>query len=407
VTEPAALSAWSWPKRVAFRFAALYVALFTLPMLAGQIPLSSSVLEPYGAFEVALARSAGAALGLAPFGTAETSSGDRTVDWMMFAVRLLTAVIGALAWSLFARRTLEHRALARWVRLAMRLSLGLVMLGYAMAKLRYHQFPFPSDLALDRTYGESSPMGLLWTFMGYSSAYNGFTGGAELVGGTLLFFRRTTTLGALILVGVMSNVVMLNLCYDVPVKLYSMHYLVAAVALAAADARRLLNVLVLNRPALPVLPEPLSSRPFIQRGVQGAVLLLLGGGVVSAYQEYGPLPPGPPEWLRGRWAVTRFESDAGQPWTAFEVNRRARVTAGETEPRWFSVSVTDAGALALSRDGVDAGLLSYALSEDGGMRLEGAFEAAPIDVTLSKQASGSRRLVTRGFHWVSEEPFNR
>jgi hypothetical protein len=36
-----------------------------------------------------------------------------------------------------------------------------------------------------KPYGESSPMGLLWTFMGYSTGYNLFTGGAEALGGLL------------------------------------------------------------------------------------------------------------------------------------------------------------------------------------------------------------------------------
>jgi len=34
--------------------------------------------------------------------------------------------------------------------------------------------------------GEFSPMGLMWTFMGYSKGYNRFVGGAEMLGGILL-----------------------------------------------------------------------------------------------------------------------------------------------------------------------------------------------------------------------------
>ncbi len=54
--------------------------------------------------------------------------------------------------------------------------------------------------------------------MGYSTPYNVFTGLVETVPAMLLFFRRTATLGALLLVAVLANVVMLNLCYDVPVE---------------------------------------------------------------------------------------------------------------------------------------------------------------------------------------------
>src|SRR4029079_8818976 len=96
-------------------------------------------------------------------------------------------------------------------------------------------------------YGESSPMGLLWTFMGYSLPYNGFTVAAGVVRVFLLFLRRTTTLGALIVSAVMVNVVMLNFCYDVPVKLFSSHLLVMAGILTIPDLRRLAGVLVFNR----------------------------------------------------------------------------------------------------------------------------------------------------------------
>ena len=40
-------------------------------------------------------------------------------------------------------------------------------------------------------------MGILWKLMGHSYGYNLFTGLAEAVPAALLFWRRTTTVGAL------------------------------------------------------------------------------------------------------------------------------------------------------------------------------------------------------------------
>src|SRR4030095_7643936 len=97
--------------------------------------------------------------------------------------------------------------------------------GYGMIKVFRGQFPSPSPGRLIETYGDSSPMGLMWNFMGYSSAYVIFAGVSESLGALLLFFRRTTTLGALVLTAVMTNVVAMNLCFDVCVKLGSMNYL--------------------------------------------------------------------------------------------------------------------------------------------------------------------------------------
>ena len=130
-----------------------------------------------------------------------------------------------------------------------RFVLGATMLSYGWAKVFPNQMPAPGPDRLLNPIGETSPMGLLWTFMGASSAYQIFAGVGEVVGGTLLFWRRTALLGALVLVVVLANVVALNFCYDVPVKLYSSHLLAMALFIVAPHVPRLLDVLVLNRPA--------------------------------------------------------------------------------------------------------------------------------------------------------------
>jgi hypothetical protein len=50
---------------------------------------------------------------------------------------------------------------------------------------------------------------------------------------------------------VLADIVALNFCYDVPVKLYSSHLLPMAVFLGTPDLRRLLNLMVWNRPTAP------------------------------------------------------------------------------------------------------------------------------------------------------------
>ena len=63
----------------------------------------------------------------------------------------------------------------------------------------------PPHLAkLVQPNGDSSPTSLLWILMGSSAAYSAFTGAVETLGGVLLFNRRTTTLGALISLGVLA-----------------------------------------------------------------------------------------------------------------------------------------------------------------------------------------------------------
>jgi hypothetical protein len=99
------------------------------------------------------------------------------------------------------------------------------MITYGVLKVIELQFSPPTPDRLIQTYGESSPMGLIWTLMGFSSLYCFFGGAGEVLGGLLLSLRRTTLLGALVCIGVLANVVMINLSFDVPVKLFSSHLL--------------------------------------------------------------------------------------------------------------------------------------------------------------------------------------
>ena len=48
-----------------------------------------------------------------------------------------------------------------------------------------------------RPYGDSSPMGLVWTFVGASVGYEIFSGLFEAISGYLLFWRRTALVGSL------------------------------------------------------------------------------------------------------------------------------------------------------------------------------------------------------------------
>src|SRR4030095_10507846 len=95
-------------------------------------------------------------------------------------------------------------------------------------------------------------MARLWAFMSVSRPYVVFTGVVEFVGGVLLLTRRTTCMGALITTGAMINLFLLNLTYDVNVKLLSGQMLLMAVVLLAPYAKRL---------TLPLLDQPTGSVP--------------------------------------------------------------------------------------------------------------------------------------------------
>lgn len=243
-----------WLAGLGLRFGILYAGLFIAARVAGVMPGRSGLAGYYYRFKLRcvdwvaehVLRLGG------PTNHVSDWSGDQVYDWVLIATLLGVALAGALVWMGLDRSRRRERLAVEIIRIVMRYRLGATMLGYGIDKVLLVQMPRPSIDMLLRSYGESSPMGLLWTFMGQSWIYSAFTGGLEMVGGLLLLFRRTTTLGALIVAGVMLNVLMLNFGYDVPVKLYSTHYLVFAMALAAPDLRRLANLFVFNRATSPV-----------------------------------------------------------------------------------------------------------------------------------------------------------
>lgn len=90
-------------------------------------------------------------------------------------------------------------------------------------------------------FGQSSPMTLLWTLVGLSPAYQISGGVLEALSGVLLLFRRTALVGALTGFVVMANVTLLNLCFDVPVKLGALLISFALAVTIAPDMPSLLR----------------------------------------------------------------------------------------------------------------------------------------------------------------------
>ena len=268
-------------QRFALRFALAYWLLYLLPAPFSVI-LPSFLLRAYGAINDTLVRwSAVNVFGIDKPLVAPNGSGDTTHAYVSLFVYFVLALLLAGATLFLDRRGAKHGQVLDLLRSYLRYALAMTMLSYGLAKLGQvsNQFPILEGARLDRTYGESSPMGLLWSFMGASRPYTFFAGFGEALGGTLLLFRRTTLLGALTVFGVMLNVVMLNFCYDVPVKQYSLHLALAGILIAVPDWRRLAGLFLLNRE----IPRPLPVRAFAgprgrwPRRVAKVVLVLFVG----------------------------------------------------------------------------------------------------------------------------------
>jgi len=66
-----------------------------------------------------------------------------------------------------------------------------------------------------KTVAEMTGMELMWSFYGYSKTYPILIGIAEITGGILLLFRKTRILGGVLLTGILSNVILQDIIYEV------------------------------------------------------------------------------------------------------------------------------------------------------------------------------------------------
>jgi hypothetical protein len=415
---------WSFARRVVFRFVFVYTALFVAPFPLDVVPKVGDVIDDAWAapWKVLVPWVGAHVLGIRGVAFSENGSGDKTFDWVSLATTIMLASIATAAWSVLDRRHLAYPKLAEWLQVLLRYSLCFAMLGYGLAKVYKSQFPFPGPERMGERLGQMSPMGLLWTFMGYSTAYTVFGGVAECVGGLLLLFRRTTTLGALAVAGVMANVVMLNFCYDVPVKIYSSQLLLMALLILAPDAQRLFDVLVLHRAVAARTFEPHFVGLRARRAAVAAKIALIGvvlfARVPSAREAYATWGDGAPRAaLHGIWKVESFTRDgqdvpATDPerWERVVINDHGRLTvarAGEGSERLWYTDEAEHHVLKMHLDADEKIELTYARADDTHLTFDGDFRGAKIAAKLRKLDEGSFPLSSRGFHWVNEFPFNQ
>ncbi|MEL7498737.1 MAG: hypothetical protein AAFN77_14105 [Planctomycetota bacterium] len=241
--------------KFAVRFSLVYWLLYALPSpFIEVLPQSSTIRKGFSSVTQTMVQfTAETVFGFQEKLVPPNGSGDTTHNYIEVFIWFVLALIIALVWSLIDRRKTDLRITKDLLVSYLRYVLAFTMLGYGLAKVAWdhNQFPALSDYQLNKTWGESSPMNVVWSWMGSSRSYTVFAGLGEVIAGLLLVWRRTSTLGALVAFGVMVNVFMLNMCYDVPVKLFSFHLIVMALLIMTPDIGRLASVLFLNRPTIP------------------------------------------------------------------------------------------------------------------------------------------------------------
>jgi hypothetical protein len=242
-----------WPiwKKIIFRFFFIYLFLEMAPITwLDAIPGINSVTQYYGKLTDWLVIQANAVLfHVRPVLIPENGSGDTSMGWARLWTYLCIAAIVALIWSVLDKKRPNYTRLNYWLCLFARYYIILVALSYGIIKLFGLQMVFPDLHEMATPVGDLLPMRLSWFFIGYSRTYQFFSGAMEVLAALLLLYRRTISLGVLVATGVFLNVMMLNLSYDIPVKIFSMQMEFTCLFLLVNESERLINFFILNKPA--------------------------------------------------------------------------------------------------------------------------------------------------------------
>ncbi len=434
--EPARLELqtrqWRPATRVAFRFCFVYFGLYCLltQISAALVPLPNVDIPDPSTFwpmRPIVIWTASHVLGITrPLIYADTGSGDRTYDWVLLFCELVFAILVTVVWSVLDRRRKNYLALYKWFRLFIRICLAGQMLAYGFAKAVPLQMPFPFLNRLVEPFGNFSPMGVLWSSIGASPAYEIFAGSAEILGGLLLILPRTTTLGALVCLADMTQVFMLNMTYDVPVKLLSFHLILLSLFLLAPDLQRLADMFFLNRPVGLSNEYPLSATRRAARIALAAQIIfglwLVGMNAYGSWKNWYTYGGGSPRSaLYGIWNVEQLTID-GQVrsplltdygrWrrVLFDIpTRMAFQRMDDSMARYGATINTGEKTLKLTKDDDKDWHASFVFQRPAADRLifDGNMDGHKVQMQLQLFDRKKFLLVSRGFHWVQEYPFNR
>ncbi|MBE7158339.1 MAG: hypothetical protein INR62_07875 [Rhodospirillales bacterium] len=216
----------------------------------------------------------------------------------------------------------------------------------------------------------------------------------------------------------LTNVVALNLGFDVPVKLYSSELLLMAAFLVLPDVPPLWRFFVGKQDAhLSRGRVRRSERRALRLAAHAVQVVTIGWMLYNTGLSAWKLSHEDNTPLSGSWKVDRAGGAlAAEGWTGLSTNGKGflRVSKG-LQGEFRKVDVDANGQLLRifgdthgpnSNATVPSGILRWKPETQHLLELSGTWQGKPATLVLRRSLRDSK-LETRGFHWVQEDPFNR
>lgn len=138
----------------------------------------------------------------------------------------------------------EQPAMTRGVRFARWLA-AVLMIIYGFAKLTGSQFTV-IDSEVTKPMGEVSGFWLTWYYFGSSTVYGTVIALVEIGGGLLLAWPQTSLVGALVLLPVVGNIILMDVLFGIGALPTSVTVLICLLVIVRPHTRRLLETVLLD-----------------------------------------------------------------------------------------------------------------------------------------------------------------
>lgn len=308
-----------------------------------------------------------------------------------------------------------------WLRTFLSYYIALQMLLYGFNKVFKYQFYLPEPNTLYTAVGEVPRDLLFWTVMGTAYGYTVFAGLLEVLAALLLLFRKTRFVGALLTLILLTNILAINLGFNISVKTYTLFYTFFTSIILLPHIGRLYAFVMQDRwiersdwqPSYGRFPTRLAYAN-IKTLVVGLLFLESLYPYFKANNFNDDKEPRPA--FHGAYeAVSFVQNGVNYPdisiyplrWNKAFVHRQGyfivQYQNGQTQNYEF-VYNEDESIFELTHTATkQSSRLSYFLLPDGSLRLEGGLDKESIEVFLHKLDWQSLPLLQQEFYWTIDK----